>query len=124
MEISKHIQNAIANIKSEEQREISLVKDRVMREKIIPFNQEIDKVKAESIAKLNELFEQEKAKLTGQFNENLVALQKKFESDKQIINETAEKKKADNANAVIATATYEITSRCEKAIAKLNSIEA
>lgn len=122
MELSKQIQSFIQQVKAEEQKELSLVRDRVMREKIIPFNQEIDKVKAESISKLNQLFDQEKMVLTKQYNDNLVALQKKYDNDKQIINETAEKKKAENANAVIATETYEIANRYDNAIAKLNSI--
>ena len=122
MELSKQIQSFIQQVKAEEQRELSALKERIMREKIIPFNQEIDKVKAESISKLNQLFDQEKMALTKQYNDNLVALQKKYDNDKQIINETAEKKKAENANAVIATETYEITNRYDNAIAKLNSI--
>ena len=122
MELSKQIQSFIQQVKAEEQRELSVLKERIMREKIIPFNQEIDKVKAESIMKLNQLFEQEKACLTKQYNDNLIALQKKYDNDKQIINETAENKKTENANAVIATETYEITNRYDNAIAKLNSI--
>ena len=123
MELSNQIQSFIQQVKDSEQRELLVAKERIMREKIIPFNQEIDKIKAESIDKLSRLFDQEKMTLTKQYNDNLIALQQKFDVDKQIINDTAEKKKTENENAVMATETYEITNRYKKAIAKLNSIE-
>ena len=123
MEISKHIQSFIQLIKAEEQREVAVVKDKVTREKIVPFNQEIDRKKQESIELLNKWFDEQKSIETGAFNDRLAKLQAKYNEDKQIIEQTAEKKKTDNANAVIETAIYEIKSKCEKYIAKLNSIE-
>jgi hypothetical protein len=123
MEISKHIQSFIQLIKAEEQREVAVVKDKVTREKIVPFNQEIDRKKQESIELLNKWFDEQKSIETGAFNDRLAKLQAKYNEDKNIIEDTAEKKKLDNANAVLATATYEITTKCEKYIAKLNSME-
>lgn len=121
MDIIKHLENAKAQIKAEADRECAIVIEKAKREKIIPFNQDIDKDKAETIAKLNQAQMEEKAKITETYNLSLVKLQEKYDGDRKIIVDLAEKKKADNESAVLATETYPITKDCDKAIAKLDA---
>ena len=123
MELNRYIQSAIQQINAEQEREISTIRDKVTREKIVPFNQEVDHKKAVAVQKLNEWFEEQKSIETGAFNDRLAKLQAKYNEDKKFIEEKAEKEKQDNANAVIEMAIYEIRSKCEKTIAKLNAIE-
>ena len=123
MELNRYIQSTIQQIKAEQEREISTIRDKVTREKIVPFNQEIDRDKSQSIAMLDKWLSDQKMALTGTYNESLAKLQAKYNEDKKIVEETAEKKKIENANAVIETAIYEIKSKCEETIAKLNAIE-
>ena len=110
MDIIKHLTNAKIQIKAEEEREIALVKDRIMREKIAPFNQEIDqaRIKAE-------------AELSTELNSQITALQQDFANKKQALFEAGEKKKAEHLNSIMATETYAITSKADKAIAKIDA---
>ena len=51
MDIKNILQSTIAQIKASEEREVQLVKDRVMREKIIPYNQELDQARQKAASK-------------------------------------------------------------------------
>lgn len=109
MAIKTHLEQAIKNLEAEKEREVAIIKERVTREKILPYNQEADKGRDLAIAELQQ-----------NMNEDITARQSKFAKEKQAIVDENEKRKENNANAVLATETYEVTGKYDKAIAKLN----
>ena len=115
-----HLENAKANIKAEEQRQISIIRERVLRE-IQPKYTEIEQMKNETLNKLSLDYNESRKLASDQYNAQLIALQNKFESDNQEIVENTEKKKSEMLNSALATETYEITKECEKAICKLDA---
>ena len=108
MSIKLHLEQAIKSLEAEKEREANIVKDKVMKEKIIPFNQEIDIAREKAIAELQ-----------SSLNSTILAHQEKFAKDKQIMIEAGEKKKQENAAMVLATETSVVTIKYDKAIAKL-----
>jgi hypothetical protein len=123
MDIQKYVDSFIQQINADCEKELVGVREKAFREKINPFNQEIERSKVESIQKLNSWLVSEREKLTAIYNKSCQDLQAKYDNDKKIIEETAEKRKDENAKAVLATECYAITSKRDKAIAKLNSIK-
>lgn len=109
MSIKLHLEQAVKNLESEKATVINAVKERVTREKILPYNKEID------IARDNAIAEKQAA-----LNATIVAHQEHFAKEKQEMISAAENKKQENANAVITTETYTATVEYDKAIAKLN----
>lgn len=109
IKIKAHIEQVIKNLEAEKERESAIIKERVTREQIVPYNQEADKSRDLAIAELQQVM-----------NEDIAKRQAKFTKEKQAIFEENEKRKENNANAVLATATYEVTGKYDKAIAKLN----
>lgn len=118
--VLKHLENAKAQIKAEEERQITIIKDKVIRE-IQPKYTELEQSKNEIINKLTEDYSFARKSATDQYNSQLVALQQKFENDKKMVVEAHENKKQEILNSTIATETYEVTKECEKAIAKIDA---
>ena len=108
MSILSNLEQTVKNLEAEMEREVAIVKDVVLKEKIVPYNQEADKGRDLAIAELQTTL-----------NEGISALQAKFLKEKQAIIEENEKRKENNANAVLAAETYEVTGKYGKAIAKL-----
>lgn len=108
MSMKAIIEEAIRKLEAERDRKANEVKDVVTREKIIPFNADIDKAREKAIAELQ-----------GRLTEAIAALQKQFEKEKADIIAAGEKKKADNASAVITSATYSVTVEYDKTISAL-----
>jgi hypothetical protein len=109
MSIKAIYEQAIRSLEAERQTVANAKKEQVTREKIIPFNQEIDRAREQAIAERQQAL-----------NATIVAQQEHFAKEKQEMIEAAEKKKAENANAVITTETYAVTVEYDKAISKLN----
>lgn len=109
MSIKAHLEQTVKNLEAEKEREVAIIKEKTTREKIIPYNQEADKGRDLAIAELQ-----------SNLNEDITARQAKFAKEKQEIVEENEKRKENNANAVLATETYTITVKYDKAISKLN----
>lgn len=109
MSIKVHLEQAVKSLEAEKQTVVNAVKEKVTREKILPYNQEIDVARDKAIA-------EKQANL----NATIVAHQERFAKEKQEIITAAENKKAENANAVITTETYTATVEYDKAISKLN----
>lgn len=101
-------EEAIKKLELERDRKAADVKDTVTRESIIPFNAEIDKAREKAIAELQ-----------AALNNSIAGLQAKFSEEKAAIIAAGEKKKADNASAVITSATYSVTIEYDKAISAL-----
>lgn len=115
MSIKVILEQAKKNLEIEKDREIATVKDRVTRERILPFNQDIDNAREKAIQELQ-----------SKLNSDIIARQEKFAKEKQALIEAGEKKKKDNAEMVYATETstvalaYDTAIReCEEKIAKL-----
>ena len=109
MSIKSHLEQAVKSLEAEKTTICNATKDKVTREKIIPYNKEIDTALEKAIA------EKQSA-----LNATIVSHQEQFAKEKKEMVEAAEKKKAENANAVIATETYTATVEYDKAITKLN----
>lgn len=108
--IKTYLEEAIKKLEGEKAREIAVAKEKAMREKIVPFNVEIDKARdAAILQKQNEMSAQ------------IAAHQEAFAKEKQSYIDAAEKKKAENADAVIASETAVISAEYDRHIAKLNA---
>ena len=108
MSIKAHLEQTIKALEVEREKEVAIIRERVIREAINPFNQEMDIARDKAIAEKQQ-----------QLNATIVAHQEKFAKEKQEIFEAAEKKKAENATAVITTEAYTVTVKYDKAISKL-----
>ena len=108
MSIKSNYEQIIKNLEAEKEREVAIIKDKVTREKIVPFNQEMDIARDKAIAEKQQ-----------ELNNDVSALQDKFVKEKQEIFAAAEKKKSDNAASVLATETYVVTGKYDKEISYL-----
>jgi hypothetical protein len=108
MSIKVHLEQAIKNLEAEREREVAVIKEKATREKIVPFNQEMDMARDKAIAEKQQAL-----------NATIVAHQENFTKEKAEIFAAAEKKKNENATSVITTETYTVTVKYDKAIAKL-----
>ncbi len=109
MSIRAQLEQAVRGLEAEKQTIANATKEKVTREKIAPFNQEIDKARDNAIAEKQQAL-----------NSAIMALQEKFAKEKQEIYDAGEKKKAENATAVITSEIYAATVEYDKHIVKLN----
>jgi hypothetical protein len=93
-----------------------------MSEKITPYNNEMERLKVDSIAKRKAELDEEKAKLLTAYNEKVCALQQAYDEDKKLIEQTIENKKTENYNSVISSETYEITKKAQRAVSDINNL--
>lgn len=108
MSIKAHYEQTIKNLEAEKDREVAIIKDKVTREKIIPYNNEMDIARDKAIAEKQTML-----------NSTILAHQEQFAKEKQEIFAAAEKKKSDNAASVLATETYVVTGKYDKEISHL-----
>jgi DNA-directed RNA polymerase len=108
MSIKAHLEQAIKSLEIEREKEVAIIKERVTREKIVPFNQEMDIARDKAIAEKQQAL-----------NATIIAHQENFAKEKKEIIEAGEKKKEKNATAVITSEAYSVTVNYDKAIAKL-----
>lgn len=102
------IDEAIAKIEANRQRDIEVAKQKTMQEQIIPFNRDMD----ESLRKaISELQTQHTAKIAN--------IQQAFEAEKQALVEAANSKKNSFAETAIETAVFAINAEADGAISKL-----
>lgn len=104
------LEKGIVEVKAGADKEIAVIREKLMKEKILPFNEEIDaaRVKAEQELAVN-------------LNKNISALQEKYNKDRQALFDAGQKKKEEFEKSVIATATYEITKERDKAVTRLQN---
>ena len=117
----KYFENVKAQSKAEEERQVAVTKERVLRE-IQPKYAEIEKIKAEELNDLQNTYNANRNSATEQYNAQLVALQQNFENRKKEVIENAEKRKVDLLNSTLQAETYEITKECEKAIIDIDNL--
>lgn len=121
--IDSVLENAKKQLFSEKERQIAIVKNRISQE-IAPKYNEIDKIKNESLNDLTANFNASKNALTEQYNNQIIALQKNYEEEKNNVILDCEKKKKEMFSVMLTKETYEIDKKFGKAIAMLdNGIE-
>lgn len=114
-------QETKARIKAKEEREVAIIKERVVRE-IQPKYAEIEQMKAEELNTLSKNYMAKRNSAIEQHNAQLSALQDDFESKKKEVVEGAEKRKQDLLKATLQSETYRITQECGKAIIDLDNL--
>ena len=119
--VLKYFEDVKAQIKAEEERQVAVTKDRVLRE-IQPKYAEIEKIKVEELNDLQNTYNTNRNTATEQYNAQLVALQQNFENRKKEVIENAEKRKVDILNSTLQAETYEVTKECEKAIIDIDNL--
>lgn len=104
------LEQAIRNIEVDKERKITEVKDRVTREKILPFNTDVDNARAKALAEID-----------NEFNQRVAELKQECEVKKQELVKLGEEKKKANADSVLATELAIVTIEYDAHIAKLNA---
>ena len=121
--IDSVLENAKKQLFAEKERQIAIVKNRISQE-IAPKYNEIDKIRNESLNDLTANFNASKNALTEQYNNQIIALQKNYEEEKNNVILDCEKKKKEMFSVMLTKETYEIDKKFGKAIAMLdNGIE-
>ena len=121
--IDSVLENAKKQLFSEKERQIAIIKNRISQE-IAPKYNEIDKIRNESLNDLTANFNASKNALTEQYNNQIIALQKNYEEEKNNVILDCEKKKKEMFSVMLTKETYEIDKKFGKAIAMLdNGIE-
>lgn len=108
--IKQHIEQAIRSIETEKEQAIRLAEQKVMQEKVVPYNASIDEKKDAAVQQL-----------TAKFNTDVQALQEQFAKDKAEVISACENDKAKNQRTVIATESALVSMEYDKAIASLKS---
>lgn len=95
--MKSYIEQAIRGLESEKNTQANIVKERAMREIIIPKNQELDKARADALAEI----------------------QAKCDEEKQSIIKASEAKKKEFEQTVIETETASVNAKYNKVIDSL-----
>lgn len=106
--IEAHLKEAKNKIEAEKIGKVATVREQVMREKVLPYNAEIDKARESAVAEL-----------LAEHNKKVVSLTSSFEEEKRKLVEAGEKKKTEYAERVISTETAVVSLAYDNAIAKL-----
>lgn len=110
MAIKEILMQAVAQLEREHQQQVEVVKQRVMQEEIAPFNRDIDISREKAVTQLTE-----------ELNKNIALLQEKYQKDKAELFEAGERKKKENMEAVISTATCSVNVSYSQQISKIKS---
>lgn len=108
MAIKVYLEEAVKRLQVERDRAVAMVNERVTREQIVPFNIEIDKARDSAISQRNE-----------ELNAKIKELQEAFALERQSFIDSAEKKKAEHAQAVKETETAIVVAEYDKHIKRL-----
>ena len=111
MEIKTIIAQAVAQVEQEKQRQISLSKEKVIREKVVPFNNEVDRARNKALEEL-----------TNKLNADILALRTAFENEKKMLEEAGEKRKAEFQREAVETEIAIINSNATTAKAGLEKL--
>lgn len=104
------LEQAIKSIEAKRDSEVALIKDRIVREKIAPFNAEVDSFRAKALQEID-------AELATKIADLKVA----YEAKKQDLIKIGEEKKKENMDSVLASELAVITVKYDTEIAKLNA---
>lgn len=122
MDINKYIEDAIAQIKSDSEKEILAVKQRASVEKIAPEFAKIDQKKGESLIALENWLTEQKNKARIEYDEKIAILDTKYNEDKNSIDVAAQNEKEKIENTIITGEICEIVKKTNDAVAKLSAL--
>lgn len=108
--IRQYIEQAIKSIEVERDKQVTIAKDRIMREKIAPFNAEIDSARAKALTEVDV-----------EINTKVAEIKQEGEVRKQELIALGEQKKKNNAETVLASELAILTISYDSAISKLNA---
>lgn len=108
--IKAYLEQAIKSIEMEKEKQVSLIKDRLMKEKIAPYNAEIDSYRAKALTEID-----------SELNVKIAELRKEYETKKQELIALGEEKKKGNMESIFATELAVLTIEYDSAIAKLTA---
>lgn len=106
--IKQILESAIARLEQQKSSDLQNMRQRVMQEKILPFNADIDKAYQTAVQKLSD-----------ELNKKIVELQNQFTKDKESLLQAGNKKKAENQETVISAETSAIMYIYDASIADL-----
>lgn len=95
--LKDHLLTAIRDIEAEKNAQIAMLKEKVTREKIIPYNEKVDELTRTAINALDT-----------RANEDISAIQLKYNEEKKAIIAQADSNKASNEELVISQASAEL----------------
>lgn len=108
--IKQYIEQAIKSIEAEKERTTAPLKATIIREKIAPFNAQVDNDRARAIAELDKTL-----------NAEILAIKERYATKKQEIVEIGEKQKRVNEEAVFNSELAVYTAKYDKEIVKLKA---
>lgn len=108
--IKPYFEQLIKQIEMEKEKETAPIKDRLIREKISPYNADIDTARAKALAETD-----------NKYNIQIAELKKKCEEEKQQLIKLGEDNKKANMETVFATELVVYTAKYDKEIAKLKA---
>lgn len=109
-EIKVALEQAIKDIEVKKERAVAGIKDRIIKEKVVPFNAELDNSRNVALAALDK-----------ELNEKIAVLRKEYEVKKQELIALGEQKKKEKADAIFAVELATYTVDYDNAIAKLKA---
>lgn len=104
------LEQAIKSIEAKRDNETAVIKDRIVREKIAPFNAEVDAMRAKALQEIDV-----------ELNAKIADLKVAYEEKKQDLIRIGEEKKKENMESVLASELAVITVKYDTEIAKLNA---
>lgn len=108
--IKDHLRGAIAALEAEKENGVSTIKDKILREQILPYNAKVD----ESVnTAINELKDKK--------NNEIAEIEERFRNAKQELLSTAEATKKEFAAEVIAKETQEFNARYDRIIENIKN---
>lgn len=108
--LKPYFEQLIKQIEIEKEKETAPIKDRLIREKINPYNADIDTSRAKALSEVD-----------NKYNVQIAELKKKCEEEKQQLIKLGEDNKKANMESVFATELAVITNKFDKEIAKLKA---
>ena len=116
------LEATIKNYETEKAQKIASVKEKATREKIVPFNAEIDNYRAKAINELNNELATKINEINAEASAKVTELRKEYEQKKNELVTLGEEKKRTSADTVIATETAAVSVEYDGFISELNAI--
>lgn len=104
------LEQAIRSIEAKRDNEVAIIKDRITREKIAPYNADIDTSRAKALTEID-----------NELNVKIAELKTEYETKKQELVRLAEENKKANAETVLASELAVVTVKYDGEIAKLKA---
>lgn len=108
--LKPYFETLIKQIEMEKDKETAPIKDRLMKEKIAPFNAEVDSYRAKALAEVD-----------NKYNAKIAELKKDCEVEKQELIKLGEDKKKANMETVFANELAVVANKFDKEIAKVKA---